>query len=108
TENVRLRCRAHNQYGAEQSFGAGFMQRKREEAIARRVAMRAAAAREASRRAAEAAKRASEKAAAQELLPWLRALGYNQAEAWNRAQRASIQGGTLEEQIRRALSLTRG
>ena len=32
TSNVRLRCRAHNQYQAEQTFGAGFMQRKRERA----------------------------------------------------------------------------
>jgi hypothetical protein len=30
-EGIRLRCRGHNQYAAEQAFGAGFMQRKREE-----------------------------------------------------------------------------
>jgi 5-methylcytosine-specific restriction endonuclease McrA len=29
---VRLRCRAHNQYEAERTFGAGFMSLKREEA----------------------------------------------------------------------------
>ncbi len=29
-ENIRLRCRAHNQFTAERTFGAGFMQRKRE------------------------------------------------------------------------------
>jgi len=29
TENIRLRCRAHNQYEAECTFGAEFMQRKR-------------------------------------------------------------------------------
>lgn len=28
-ENLRLRCRAHNQYDADRAFGAGFMQRKR-------------------------------------------------------------------------------
>ena len=33
--NLRLRCRAHNQYGAERLLGAGFMQRKRDEAKAR-------------------------------------------------------------------------
>lgn len=27
--NVRLRCRAHNQYEADQAFGVGFMQAKR-------------------------------------------------------------------------------
>jgi len=32
TENVRLVCRAHNQHEAERAFGAGFMERKREEA----------------------------------------------------------------------------
>jgi len=31
-ENLRLRCRGHNQYEAEQTFGAGFMARKRAEA----------------------------------------------------------------------------
>jgi hypothetical protein len=29
-ENVRLRCRAHNQYTAEQTFGAEFMEQKRQ------------------------------------------------------------------------------
>jgi len=33
-ENLRLVCRAHNQHGAERSFGAGFMERKREAARA--------------------------------------------------------------------------
>ncbi len=28
-DNLRLRCRAHNQYDAEQTFGAAFMQWKR-------------------------------------------------------------------------------
>ncbi len=32
TERMRLRCRAHNQYTAERVYGAGFMERKREEA----------------------------------------------------------------------------
>jgi hypothetical protein len=31
-ENVRLRCRAHNQFEAERAFGAEFMERKRDEA----------------------------------------------------------------------------
>ena len=31
-EGVRLRCRAHNQYEAERTFGAGFMSEKREQA----------------------------------------------------------------------------
>jgi len=32
TANIRLRCRAHNQYEAERSFGSGFMEQKREAA----------------------------------------------------------------------------
>jgi len=31
-DRIRLRCRAHNQYEAERTFGAGFMQEKRDEA----------------------------------------------------------------------------
>ena len=31
-EVVRLRCRGHNQFEAERTFGAGFMTEKREEA----------------------------------------------------------------------------
>src|SRR5262249_6316651 len=37
-DNIRLRCRAHNQYTAERTFGAGFMERKREEAAEARGA----------------------------------------------------------------------
>jgi hypothetical protein len=37
SENLRLRCRAHNQYAAERTFGRGFMDAKRQEAR-RRVA----------------------------------------------------------------------
>jgi 5-methylcytosine-specific restriction endonuclease McrA len=31
-ENLRLRCRAHNQFEAERMFGTGFMENKREQA----------------------------------------------------------------------------
>lgn len=37
-ENLRLRCRAHDQYAAEQAFGTGFMREKRERARAARRA----------------------------------------------------------------------
>jgi len=30
--NIRLRCHAHNQYGAERTYGTAFMQHKREQA----------------------------------------------------------------------------
>ena len=59
TDRVRLRCRAHNQYEAERTFGAGFMQHKREEA--RRAA---AEKRVAAERAATQERAAAERAAA--------------------------------------------
>src|SRR5262249_23748192 len=43
-DGIRLRCRGHNQYTAEQTFGAGFMAAKREEARARVEAKRQRAA----------------------------------------------------------------
>jgi hypothetical protein len=39
-DNIRLRCRAHNQHTAERMFGAEFMARKRREGVARRIARR--------------------------------------------------------------------
>ncbi len=35
--NLRLRCRAHNQYEADQAFGAGFMKGKRAKKASRRI-----------------------------------------------------------------------
>jgi hypothetical protein len=48
-DNLRLRCRSHNQYDAECTFGAGFMERKREEAREAAAAKRRQAAREVTR-----------------------------------------------------------
>ena len=53
-EGMRLRCRAHNQYEAERTFGAGFMERKREEAQRAATDRRATAARMAEQRPAAA------------------------------------------------------
>src|SRR4029077_1978527 len=44
-DNLRLRCRGHNQHTAERTFGAGFMARKRKEAAEARAAAKAARAR---------------------------------------------------------------
>ena len=41
-DNIRLRCPGHNQHAAEQTYGAGFMKQKREEAAAARTATKAA------------------------------------------------------------------
>jgi 5-methylcytosine-specific restriction endonuclease McrA len=48
-ENTRLRCRAHNQFEAERTYGAGFMREKREVARSRAVADQMSAAAEAER-----------------------------------------------------------
>ncbi len=45
TENLRLRCRAHNQYTAEREFGPGFMESKRQKARDKTAERRAAKAR---------------------------------------------------------------
>jgi 5-methylcytosine-specific restriction endonuclease McrA len=70
---VRLLCRAHNQYTAERTYGADFMRGKREQA--KRRAAEANAEREARERAKAAARAA--RARAEEIIPWLRELGYN-------------------------------
>ncbi len=43
-DGLRLRCRPHNQYEAERTFGSGFMKRKREEAQSAAAERRATAA----------------------------------------------------------------
>ncbi len=37
TDNLRLRCRAHNQYKAERTYGESFMRGKRERRAAARM-----------------------------------------------------------------------
>jgi len=102
---IRLRCRAHNQYGAECTFGAGFMREKREAAqlaaAARRREAEAQAADAAHRRAAEARARA----AAEEVIAPLRSLGFNADEARRAAALCqAIPDASLEQRVRRALS----
>jgi 5-methylcytosine-specific restriction endonuclease McrA len=75
--NVRLLCRAHNQYAAEQTYGKDFMRGKREQAKAR--AEKAKSNREAKTQEKAAAKAAKERA--EEILPYLRELGYNPQRA---------------------------
>jgi hypothetical protein len=95
---IRLRCRAHNQYGAECTFGAGFMDRKRRQA--REVAAQRAGAVERARVAAE--ERAK---AAAEVIPWLRRLGLRADEAkWAAEACESLATAPFEERVRAALS----
>ncbi|HEY2955344.1 MAG TPA: hypothetical protein VGK89_08875 [Candidatus Eisenbacteria bacterium] len=123
-ENLHLKCRAHNQYAAEQTFGAEFMSRKRE---ARRAAGRAAQhapghvespaagqlvpepVGQASASEVAAGERARVAAAARseekDVTPWLRKLGYRADEARRAAEVCErIPDATLEERIRLALS----
>jgi hypothetical protein len=88
---IRLRCRAHNQYAAECTFGVAFMQEKREQARAE------AAARQ--------AERAARKERAAEVTPWLRQLGFRADEAQRGAAACeSIADAPLEERVRVALA----
>ena len=103
-DDLRLLCRAHNQYQAEQTFGVEFMRRKRE------------AARE---RAQEKPARATALADAKpkrdwdpdrDVEPWLNALGVRGDDlARGAAAAATIPDAPLEKRVRFALStLTRG
>jgi Holliday junction resolvasome RuvABC DNA-binding subunit len=78
---MRLRCRAHNQHEAERLFGAGFMNRKREEA-----------------------KQVRDEARTRDIESCLRRLGFRAEEVRRAAARASaLEGATLEDSIREAL-----
>jgi hypothetical protein len=117
-ENLRLRCRTHNQFEAECVFGAGFMSEKRE------AAMRAAAARRAKREgeaaeSAEARKRAAAARAAEQesreravdpdpekdVTPWLRQLGVGAEQARRLAEscEALPPETSLDERVRFAV-----
>jgi 5-methylcytosine-specific restriction endonuclease McrA len=107
--NLRLRCRVHNQYAAECTFGAGFMDEKRE------AARSAAEAKERARAEAARAKAASEQAAkeaetraleeeAKDVVCGLRNLGFRADQARRAANYSvTITGVTLEERFRAAL-----
>jgi hypothetical protein len=85
-EGIRLRCRGHNQYEAERAFGAGFMQKKREEA--RRL-----------RPAAPPGNRFRD-----DVIAGLRTLGVSATEARLVVERSgALQQSTLEESMRAAL-----
>jgi len=124
---IRLRCRAHNQYGAECTFGAGFMRHKREAAAENRPREAEARTAESRRREAEAraadearrqaaAARAAEetrhkaaqdraRAAAEEVITPLRLLGFRADEARRAAALCeAISDAPLEQRVRRALS----
>jgi hypothetical protein len=110
-DNLQLRCRGHNQYTAEQTLGAGFMQAKREAAkaaAAERRAKREEARAAAAKRKAELEKHAEEsrlQAHELEVIPWLRQLGCREDESRIAALRCrGMADAPLEDRVKRALS----
>jgi membrane protein involved in colicin uptake len=126
-ENLRVVCRAHNQYAAEQVFGVDFVEAKREaarearreaeqarkrleaEAKAAATRARALAAAEQKRQAAEAKdaaehERKAREAADNSLVSALRRLGFSTAEVhWAIEQGEALRGARLEDRVRHAL-----
>ena len=99
---IRLRCRTHNQYAAECTFGAGFMERKREEA------RRAAGARQLAPGQVGTGATATRAAADEELITPLRLLGFSAEEARRAAADCEpIREAPLEQRLRRALAYLR-
>jgi len=103
-DGLRLLCRAHNQYEAECTFGAGFMRERREEA--RREAAEAKDHAKARAKAeAEARARAEAEAAKdRDVVPWLRKLGFSLQRARHGAELCShVPDAPIEERMRVAL-----
>jgi 5-methylcytosine-specific restriction endonuclease McrA len=103
-DSIRLRCRAHNQYTAECTFGARFMEKKREAARCRAAeAKTEASARAKARAEAQAEARARDEDEG-DVIPWLRALGYSLERARHgRELCAHIPDAPLEERVKAAL-----
>jgi len=96
-DGIRLRCRGHNQFTAEHTFGAGFMRHKREAAAAARVAKAA----NTPERNAEACR---PDPGDDDVLRALRTLGYRAGESLRAlALCADMAGASPEEKLRRAL-----
>jgi hypothetical protein len=115
-ENLRLRCRAHNQYEAECAFGKGFMDSKRQEARARRsTASHAPGHAEGRTRGVPVAadphapghvngRAAVENSDDRDVVPWLRRLGVRPGDARRAAELCErIPDASLEERVRFAL-----
>jgi len=100
-DKIRLRCRAHNQYGAECVYGVAFMNHKRDEA------RRAAAGRRRSEPVADprAPKPAPEADPERDVTPWLRSLGFRADEARRAAAHCERStNASLEDRLRLALA----
>ena len=112
-ENTRLRCRAHNQLEAERTFGAGFMEMKREASRAAAAERRARAEAERDEKLARAeAERATKQAQVdaendpdRSVVPWLRQLGCRLEDARDAAAYCDAlpPQTSLKDRIRAAL-----
>jgi len=109
--NLRLRCRAHNQYAAECTFGKEFMRGKRVQARHRAAQAKARAKDQAQAQSqalvqveAPQSEVAVKAASHLDVIPWLCRLGFSAKEAKNAvALCAQIPEGPLEERVRVAL-----
>lgn len=105
--NLRLLCHAHNQYAAERTFGAGFMEKKREE---RRLTDKEAGEARARAIAATAAVAAmvAARVRAEEVTPSLRSLGFKATEVRDAVQHcATLPDGRLEDRVKAAIRFLR-
>jgi len=103
-ENIRLRCPGHNQHAAEQTYGAGFMKQKREEAAAARAAAKVAKARARAEQAAEV-ERSRMHPHQLEVIPWLLQLGCSKAKSRLAVERCrDMSAAPLEDRVKRALT----
>ena len=106
--NIRLRCSGHNQHGAEQTYGAGFMNQMREQASATRAAAKAERARIREENAKNRDQREMEARLLpheEELLPWLGALGIRNGEARDAAKCCrGMAAAPIEDRMKRALA----
>ena len=109
---IRLRCRAHNQYAAECTFGPEFMRHKRLAAAESRAASRVRATADhvhapgATHAATNAERAAMERARDLDVVPWLRGLGFSAPEAKQAATLCDDlpDDASLEQRVRAALS----
>ncbi|NOT33312.1 MAG: HNH endonuclease [Candidatus Eisenbacteria bacterium] len=102
--NLRLRCRAHNQYEAEQLYGVAFMRDKREKSQRGAVRAKPAASATAGPRATAEPNTAAP-TPDNDVIPWLRRLGFRAEEARRGAACCdAIPEASLEERVRRALT----
>jgi hypothetical protein len=106
-DRMRLRCRAHNQYAAECTFGTQFMRGKRQGALCRvaKTEAHSHGEAEAQAKAEGDAKRKSEAAASpHDVIPWLRQLGCSAQEARRGAALcAHLPDAPLDQRVRTAL-----